>query len=107
MFGDIICFQVPGVDVRKVQPHRTKPGPVAAGGEVEVCYRGPLAEVETDGGVVFRRGIPVRVPVDLWGRLKDGPAGNQFVAAGSDAAAAAGDISAADFLPGERRRVAS
>ncbi|HEX4611418.1 MAG TPA: VOC family protein [Urbifossiella sp.] len=77
LFGDIICFQTPGIDMRKIRLHGIKPGGTDGAG-AEVRYRGPLASVESDTGVVFPRGVWVGIPADEGRRLRQGPAGGQF-----------------------------
>ncbi|WP_020474280.1 VOC family protein [Zavarzinella formosa] len=78
LFGDIICFQAPGVDMRKIRLFGTKPTADATDMSFDVCYRGPLAEVETDDGIIFRRGETRRVIADVCRRLMSGPAAGQF-----------------------------
>jgi catechol 2,3-dioxygenase-like lactoylglutathione lyase family enzyme len=75
--GDIICFKVEGVQLRKMRLRGTNPAPSGTGA-FAVCYRGPFDWVELDEGPVLRRGETVNVPEALWRLLKAGPAASQL-----------------------------
>jgi SAM-dependent methyltransferase len=78
LFGDIICFRVPGIDMRKIRLTGTKPDRTGSEPPVTVCYTGPLAEIETDDGTAFRRGETTLIPAAVWRRLQSGVAAGQF-----------------------------
>ncbi len=75
--GDIHCFTVGGVELRELRLHGWKAG-AAPAGRCAVLYKGPMEEVACECGTAFRRGEPVVVPAAVAGRLRCGPAADQF-----------------------------
>jgi len=76
-FDPTPCFVRDGVGMRELQLEGFAPAP-AAGGEVEVVYKGPFREVRDDHGRVFARGRRVSVPASVGDKLKAGDWAGQF-----------------------------
>jgi hypothetical protein len=77
LFGDTICFQEPGIDMRKIRLFDTKPAASRAA-TVQACYHGPLASVLSDAGTVFRRVEWTTISTAEQQRLARGPVAAQF-----------------------------
>ena len=74
--GDIHCFAANGVELRELRLVGWKP--LAGTGSVAVVYKGPFERVSDESGTVYRRGERVSVPAAVAGRLRAGPAADQF-----------------------------
>ena len=71
--GDIKCITAEGVQLRKYRLYGTKSAAVTPVRGYAVNYRGPFAEIETDDGHVFRRGVTVEVAPSVWEVLRADP----------------------------------
>jgi hypothetical protein len=77
--GDIHCFQLNGVELREMRLIGWKPAEPPSAPYRYLLYKGPLAQVTDEDGVVYRRGDKVAVPAARWQLLRQGPAAGQFV----------------------------
>src|SRR5262245_53011532 len=73
--GDIHCFTVNGVELREMRLHGWKP---ANSDGCAVVYKGPFERVCSEEGIELRRGVKTVVPSSVAGRLRAGPAAEQF-----------------------------
>jgi catechol 2,3-dioxygenase-like lactoylglutathione lyase family enzyme len=78
--NDAPCFGVSGVRLSELRLTAWKP---AAGGAAAVVYKGPFEQVADEDGTVYRRGVMTAVTATAAGRLKAGPAADQFAFLGS------------------------
>lgn len=76
--GDIKCFQVEGVEFRKIRLVGRRPAPAVDAPTHVVLYKGPMNQVLGDDGTVYRRGETVTVTAQSWETLRHGPVASQF-----------------------------
>lgn len=76
--GDIHCFHVGGVELREMRLTGLKPYADTNQADHAVLYRGPLAQVISEDGHVFPRGVRVNVDSATWQQLRLPPFDEQF-----------------------------
>jgi catechol 2,3-dioxygenase-like lactoylglutathione lyase family enzyme len=81
--GDIHCFHVGGVELRELRLVGRKLLSGSAGVSPSrfqrVLYKGPFEQVTTEDGIIFSRGVAVRLAGDKIAQLSQGPLAGCFV----------------------------
>lgn len=76
--SDVNCIKADGVDLRHGLIVGIRPAAECSTKTSHVLYRGPLAQVKGEDGVVYPRGQKVAVTAATATRLQNGPAAEQF-----------------------------